>query len=45
MEIISLDKTFETTIFKRTLEDMEYRITEENIGIKGALIIIKAGID
>ena len=45
MEIIGLDKTLETTIFKRTLEDMEDKIVEENIGIIGAIIIIEAGID
>ena len=26
MEIMDLDKTLETTIFERTLEDMEYKI-------------------
>ena len=47
MEIIDLDssKTIETTIFERTLEDMEDKIVEENIGIIGAIIIIEAGID
>ena len=42
MEIIDLDNTIETTIFKGTLEDMEDKIAEENIGIIG--IIIEAGI-
>ena len=45
MEIIDLDKTIETTIFKRTLEDMEDKIVEENIGIIDAMIIIETGID
>ena len=45
MEIIDLDKTIETTIFKGTLEDMEDKIVEENIGIIGIMIIIEAGID
>ena len=31
--------------FKRTLEDMEDKVVEENIGIIGAIIIIEAGID
>ena len=44
MGIIDLDKTIETTIFKGTLEDMEDKIVEENIGIIGAMIIIEAGI-
>ena len=44
MEIIDLDKTIETTIFKETLEDMEDKVVEENIGIIGAMIIIEAGI-
>ena len=44
MEIIDLDKTIETTIFEGTLEDMEDKIVEENIGIIGAMIIIEAGI-
>ena len=44
MEIIGLGKALETTIFKRTLEDMEYKIIEENIGIIGTIIIIEAGI-
>ena len=45
MEIIDLDKSIETAIFERTLEDMEDKIIEENIGIIGAMIIIEAGID
>ena len=45
MEIIDLDKTIETTMFKGTLEDMEDKIAEENIGIIGIMIIIEAGID
>ena len=45
MEVIGLDRTLETTIFKRTLEDMEYKIIWENIGIVGAIIIIEEGID
>ena len=32
MEIIDLDKTIETTMFEGTLEDMEDKIVEENIG-------------
>ena len=45
MEIIGLDKTIDTTIFERTLEDMEDKTVEENIGIIGTIIIIEAGID
>ena len=45
METISLDKTIDTTIFERTLEDMEDKTVEENIGIIGAILIIEAGID
>ena len=45
MEIIDLDKTIETTIFERTLQDMEDKIGEENIGIIYVMIIIEAGID
>ena len=44
MEIIDLDKTIETTIFKGTLEDMEDKIVEENMEIIGAMIITEAGI-
>ena len=44
MEIIGLDKTIETTIFKGMLEDMEDKIVEENMGIIGAMIITEAGI-
>ena len=45
--IIDLDssKTIKRTIFLRTLEDIEDKIVEENIGIIGAMIIIEAGID
>ena len=39
MEIIDLDKTIETTIFKGTLEDIEDKIIEENIEITGAMNI------
>ena len=47
MEIIETDskKTIETTIFKRTLGDMEDKIVEENTGITGMMIIIEVGID
>ena len=45
MEIIDLDNTIETMVFKRTLENMEYTVIEKNIGIIGATIIIEAGID
>ena len=47
MEIIDLDsiKTIETTTSKRTPEDMEDKIVEENTGIIGAMIIIEVGID
>ena len=44
MERTDLDKTMETTIFERTLEDMEDKIVEENIGIIGIMIITEAGI-
>ena len=43
MGIIDLDKTIETTIFEGTLEDMEDKIVEEDIGIIGAMVIIEAG--
>ena len=36
---------FRDNIFERTLEDMEYKIVEESIGIIGAIIVIEAGID
>ena len=45
MEIIDLDNTIETTIFKRTLEDMEDKIAEENTGMTCAIIIIEAETD
>ena len=47
MEIIDTDsnKTIETAILKRTLEDMEDKIVEENTGITGMMIIIEVGID
>ena len=44
METTELDKIIETTIFEGTLEDMEDKMVEENIGIIGAMIIIEAGI-
>ena len=44
MEIIGLDITIETTIFKGTLEDTENKIVEENMGIIGAMIVTEAGI-
>ena len=44
MEIIDLDKTIEATISERTLEDMEDKIAEENMGIIGAMTITEAGI-
>ena len=44
MEIIDLDKTIETTIFEGTLEDMEDKIVEDNIGIIGTMIITEVGI-
>ena len=45
MEIIGLHKAIETTILERTLEDMEDKIVEENMGIIGTMIITGAGID
>ena len=47
METIDLDsnKTIETTISERTLEDMEDKIVEENPGIIDAMIIIEVGTD
>ena len=47
MEIIDTDssETIGTTIFKRTLEDMEDKIVEENTRIIGMMIIIEVGID
>ena len=44
MEIIGLDKTIETTIFKGILEDTEDKIVEENMGIISTVIITEAGI-
>ena len=44
MEIIDLDKTIGTTIFEGTLEDMQDKIVEENIGIIGIMIIIEIGM-
>ena len=46
MEIIDShsSKTIETTIFERTLEDMEDIIVEENTGITDVTIIIEVGI-
>ena len=43
MEIIDTDssKTIETTIFERTLEDMEDKIAEENIGITSIMTTIE----
>ena len=45
MGTIDLDNTIETTIFERTLEDIEDKIVEENIGMIGTIIIIEAEID
>ena len=45
MEIIGLDKAIETTILERTLEDMEDKIVEENMGIIGTMIIAGVEID
>ena len=44
MEITDLDKTIETKIFEGTLEDMEDKIIEENIGIIDTMVIIETGI-
>ena len=43
MEIIGIYNNIETTIFKGTLENMEDKIAEENIGRMG--IMIEAEID
>ena len=43
MEIIGLDKTIESTMLKGTLEDMEDKIVEENMGIIDVMIITEAG--
>ena len=40
MEIIGLDTTIDTTIFKRSLEDMEDKTVEENIVLNDALVIL-----
>ena len=45
MKIIDLDKTIQSIIFERTLEDTEVKIVEKNIGIIGTIIIMEAGID
>ena len=44
MEIMDLDKTIETTIFEGTIEDMEDKIAEGNIGIIDTMIITEVGI-
>ena len=44
METIGLDKIIGTAIIKGTLENMEDKIIEENIGIIGAMNIIEARI-
>ena len=44
MEIIDLDKTIGTTVFKETLEDIEDRTIGENIKIIGAVNITEAEI-
>ena len=44
MEIVGLDKTIETIIFKGTLGDMEDKIVGENIEMIGIMTIIEAGI-
>ena len=45
MEIIDLDKSIETTIFKETLEDMEDKIIEENIETIGIMNTSEVEID
>ena len=45
MEIIGLNKAIETTILERTLEDMEDKIVEENMGIISAMITAGVEID
>ena len=45
MEIIGQDKAIETTILERTLEDMEDKIVEENMGIIGGMTITGVEID
>ena len=45
IEIIGLDKAIKTTILERTLEGMEDKIVEENMGIIGTLIITGVEID
>ena len=39
------NKTIEITIFERTLEDIEDKIAEENIGITGVMTTIEVGTD
>ena len=45
MERIALDQAIETAILERTLEGMEDKILEENMGIIGAMIITGVEID
>ena len=47
MEIIDTDssKAIETTIFDRTLGDIEGKIAEENIGITGVMAMTEVGTD
>ena len=45
MVIICLDNAIETTILERTLEDMEDKIVEENMGIIGTMITTGVEID
>ena len=42
-QVIGLDKTIETVIFKETLEGMEDKIIEEDIEMIDTMIIIEAG--
>ena len=45
IEIIGLDKAIKATILERTLEGMEDKIIEENMGIIGTMIITGVKID
>ena len=44
-QVVGLDKTIETVIFKETLEDMKDEIIEADIEMIDIMIIIETGID
>ena len=42
-QVVGLDKIIETVIFEETLEGMEDKIIEEDIGMIGIMIIVEVG--